>query len=104
MDGIIVPVASMTIIGGRVRISSNGFSVRVETDFGLGFDYNSWNYDLKVYAPKSLQNQVSGLCGRYDGNAGNDLVDRNGVDRRGSADGQTIFGNSWQVNDPENPS
>ncbi|ELU15751.1 hypothetical protein CAPTEDRAFT_201172 [Capitella teleta] len=103
IDGTVVPFKKMTTLHGQVTIRPNGWGiVRVETKFGLGFDFSTSEMDLKVYIPKSMQNQVSGLCGRYDGDSSNDLIDRNGVDQSGDASLEVAFGNSWQVNDPEN--
>ena len=92
---------SMTIIGGRVSIEVHGQQIRVETTFGLGIHFAPRYKDAYVFVPRSMRNQLSGLCGSYDGNPSNDLVDKNGVAQANNRQGHANFGKTWKVEDPE---
>ena len=66
----------------------------------MEFDGN-WLATVKI--PTDYNDQVEGLCSDYDGNPDNDLTTKGGVDVSGENDGDSVFGGSWQVDDPTDP-
>ena len=94
------PNLDIWVLNNQVRIRMNGMFVRVETFFGLAFDYNPVNFEFSAYLPVSLQQSTDGLCSSFDGNSANDMIDSQGIDRSSDV---IAFGNSWQVPDPEDP-
>jgi hypothetical protein len=76
--------------------------VRLETEFGLVVESDGvWLAVLKV--PDTYSNNLEGLCGNFDRNKDNDLVTSDGVDVQNEENAHTKFGNSWKVDDPDEP-
>lgn len=103
VDNILVdPYDEPEFANGQLKIRRNGYMVRVQTAFGLVFDYYGW-FQLYVYFPKRLTGITNGLTGIMDNKKTNDMTDSNGVNQFGQPNGASHFGNSWQVPDPQNP-
>ncbi|XP_053307563.1 IgGFc-binding protein [Spea bombifrons] len=79
---------------GQVRLYHSGAFVIIETDFTLKVYYD-WNSILKVYLSSSYFGSVCGMCGNFNGNAGDDLVTPGGTQAPNLVD----FGKSWKVED-----
>lgn len=56
-------------------------------------------YYLDVYIDASIENQTEGLCGDHDNNRRNEFRKRGGE----MASSVVEFGNSWQVDDQNDP-
>ncbi len=59
---------------GLVRVRQSGQSALLETDFGLRVSFN-WNSRVLLQLPSSYYGVVSGLCGNFNGNRGDELTD-----------------------------
>lgn len=57
---------------GRVRVRESGNAVLLETDFGLRVSYD-WDSRVDLQLPSSYYGVVCGLCGNFNGNAGDEL-------------------------------
>ncbi|XP_076431039.1 IgGFc-binding protein-like [Peromyscus maniculatus bairdii] len=57
---------------GRLRVYQSGTQGVVELDFGLVVTYD-WDCQLTLSLPKRFQDQVSGLCGNYNGDPADDF-------------------------------
>uniref|UniRef100_A0A8C8EBB2 VWFD domain-containing protein n=1 Tax=Otus sunia TaxID=257818 RepID=A0A8C8EBB2_9STRI len=66
----------------------------VETDFGLTVTYD-WQSQVTVSAPSTYANALCGLCGNYNGDAGDEMMMKNGQVTPNS----DAFGHSWKVTD-----
>ncbi len=87
-----------------INIMLAGRLMRLQTNFSLVVEFDGdWMGLVKV--PPNYATHTEGLCGNYDRNPDNDLtnVTSDGVDVSGDINGATIFGNSYQVEDTENP-
>lgn len=58
---------------GKVKIYKAGFSLHVESDFGLLLTYN-WNNLVTLAVPRSFSGSLCGICGNFNGDANDDLV------------------------------
>ena len=93
----------LVLHGGKIRINRFAWSyLRVTTDFGLQVEFSYQNVGY-VYLPYDLKGATSGLCGNFNYDRNDDLVAKNGTDMAYVTDGISHFGNSWHVNDPEEP-
>ena len=86
----------------RFSIIVNGRFIRFESAFGLVVDSDGDELAI-LRIPTDYNNQVDGLCADYNGDPGNDLTTSGGVDVSGDANKYAVFGNSWQVDDSEDP-
>ncbi|XP_063041987.1 IgGFc-binding protein-like [Engraulis encrasicolus] len=77
---------------GKVHLSYSGMSVVVESDFGLRVQYN-WGQYLVVSVPRRFMGRMCGMCGNYDGNSHDDLVNKAGD----LVSNVQQLGKSWQV-------
>ncbi|KAE8594550.1 hypothetical protein XENTR_v10019687 [Xenopus tropicalis] len=84
----------MNLNDGQVRLYQSGSMVVIETDFSMKVYYD-WNSILKVSISSSFYESVSGMCGNYNGNPGDDLVTPAGTQAPNLVD----FGKSWKVED-----
>ncbi|XP_067172896.1 IgGFc-binding protein-like [Apteryx mantelli] len=80
--------------GGKVSAYQGGRQAVVETDFGLTVTYD-WQSQVTVSVPGSYAGALCGLCGNFDGNAGNELLLKDGQ----ATSNPTTFGHSWKVKD-----
>ena len=60
-----------------------------------------WLVSIKI--PSGYTSQVEGLCGDFNTDANNDMTTSGGIDVSGYPHSHAVFGNSWQVDDPEDP-
>lgn len=82
-------------LGHQVTINQVGFTVIVQTDFGLRVLYDA-SYHAEVHVPSNYQGRICGLCGNYNGNPADDFLLPNGT-QSSSVD---AFGQAWAL--PEN--
>ena len=94
------PVVGAFLADGKLNVLMNGKYVRAETDFGLSVE-NDGVWTALVKLPTSFRNMTNGLCGNNNGDAGDDLTTSDGEDVTGLENSFSIWGNSWQVEDPE---
>ena len=99
MDGVqVLPDATYP----GFEITNNGRFVRLATNFSLVVESDGdWLTVVKV--PDSFADKMAGLCGNADGDPENDWRTRNGTDVKGRPNSYSLIGNSWQVDDPEDP-
>ncbi|XP_069497230.1 IgGFc-binding protein-like [Ambystoma mexicanum] len=93
VDGIFVglPFFFQT---SKIRASISGFNGVVRTDFGLMLAYD-WNSIVVVTLPGTYSGSVCGLCGNFNGKAGDDLTLSDGS----ITSNAVTFGNQWKVAD-----
>lgn len=87
---------------GRLKLEILSRSYRVSTDFGLFVEIDAWQLGT-IRIPKSMVNMTEGLCGNNNGQWQDDLIDASGKDMSGVIYGESLFLDSWQVPDAENP-
>ena len=94
-------LAELPIELENINVIIAGSTVYLSTDFSL---YMTLDQDsgVMIQLPPFFKDQIQGMCGNYDHNSGNDLIDSNGRDVRSQNHAYSVFGNSWQVDDPEN--
>uniref|UniRef100_A0A3P9KZD7 Zonadhesin, like n=1 Tax=Oryzias latipes TaxID=8090 RepID=A0A3P9KZD7_ORYLA len=78
-----------------MSLSLSGQYVILQTTFGLRVRWDG-NHHAQISVP-SYHDQMCGLCGDYDGNAGNDFTKPDGT----PAGNVNDFGNSWQTEEDE---
>lgn len=83
---------------GRVRAFQHGLDMVIETDFGLRVAYDLM-YNVRVTIPGNYYQQMSGLCGYYNGDPTDDFRKPDGS----QAGDVNEFGNSWEVAVPGSP-
>lgn len=81
---------------GRLRVHKSGTRGVIEMDFGLVVTYD-WDGQLTLSLPKRFQDQVSGLCGNYNGDPADDFLTPDGK----QAPDVLNFTKSWKVNDQD---
>uniref|UniRef100_A0A8C8T4P2 VWFD domain-containing protein n=1 Tax=Peromyscus maniculatus bairdii TaxID=230844 RepID=A0A8C8T4P2_PERMB len=69
VSGVDLPAS---LSDGRLRVYQSGTQGVVELDFGLVVTYD-WDCQLTLSLPKRFQDQVSGLCGNYNGDPADDF-------------------------------
>ncbi|XP_078792823.1 zonadhesin, like isoform X2 [Oryzias latipes] len=79
-----------------MSLSLSGQYVILQTTFGLRVRWDG-NHHAQISVPSSYHDQMCGLCGDYDGNAGNDFTKPDGT----PAGNVNDFGNSWQTEEDE---
>ncbi|XP_026150219.1 IgGFc-binding protein-like [Mastacembelus armatus] len=85
----------LSLDNGRVRVTQNGLNIIVETDFGLKVLYDSVYY-VEVIVPSTYQGKMSGLCGNYNKDGGDDFLLPDGKQTNNVDD----FGKAWVVDLP----
>ncbi|XP_072911798.1 IgGFc-binding protein-like [Hemitrygon akajei] len=93
VDGIKTQLP-MTLEGGRLRLSQQGTSAEVDTDFGLRVFYD-WNWFLLVTLSSSYFRNVCGLCGNFNGIESDDMFFPNST----QAPSVLEWARSWKVKD-----
>nr|XP_019606872.1 PREDICTED: IgGFc-binding protein [Rhinolophus sinicus] len=83
---------------GRVRAFQHGLDMVIETDFGLRVAYDLM-YNVRVTIPGNYYQQMSGLCGYYNGDPTDDFRKPDGS----QAGDANEFGNSWEEVVPGSP-
>ncbi|NWW84806.1 FCGBP protein, partial [Rhynochetos jubatus] len=78
----------------KISIYRGGREVVLKTNFGLTVTYD-WESQVTVSVPSTYANTLCGLCGNYNGNAGDEMMMKNG---RVTSNPDT-FGHSWKVAD-----
>ncbi|NXT93834.1 FCGBP protein, partial [Anhinga rufa] len=78
----------------KISVYRGGREAVVETDFGLTVTYD-WQSQVTVSVPSTYANTLCGLCGNYNGKAGDEMMMKNG---RVTSKPDT-FGHSWKVTD-----
>ncbi|NXV53498.1 FCGBP protein, partial [Uria aalge] len=76
----------------KISIYRGGQEAVVETDFGLAVTYD-WQSQVAVSVPSTYANTLCGLCGNYNGNAGDEMMMKNGQ----VTSNPDAFGHSWKV-------
>ncbi|XP_016416622.1 IgGFc-binding protein [Sinocyclocheilus rhinocerous] len=79
---------------GRLSIFYSGYFGVIKTDFGLTLKFN-WESHVELILPSTYSGEVGGLCGNWNGNANDDLLNPNNT----LVSNPTIFGTSWKVKD-----
>lgn len=79
-------------LDNRVMINQVGFSVMLQTSFGLKVLYDT-SYYAEVHVPSRYQGNMCGLCGNYNNNPADDFQFPNGTQST-SID---AFGQAWAV-------
>ncbi|XP_077312503.1 IgGFc-binding protein-like [Lithobates pipiens] len=74
------------------RAYYSGALANLQTRFGMGLSYGSWNY-VRVTLPSTYIGAVNGLCGNNNGNPSDDFVKRDGVTAKNAKE----FGDHWKV-------
>lgn len=69
----------------------SGFSVHVQTDFGLSVSYD-WSYSVSMSVPKNYSGLLCGLSGNFNGNQKDDFQSPNGR----LVSSPIALGNSWK--------
>ena len=70
----------------------------------LTVDARGQNLDISVYVPDSRRGQLQGILGRFNGEAGDDLVLRDGTPLEEPVDWEDLYGkfaDSWRITDDE---
>ena len=80
------------------NVYHSGNFIRFQTTFGLAVEYDG-SSTVNVYIPQTYRNGMTGICGNFDGNAGNDLTMCNGHTYSGSPPEK--FGDVCVVNDTD---
>ncbi|CAN9514343.1 unnamed protein product [Ophioblennius macclurei] len=85
-----------TLGGGKISASQVGKNAQVVTDFGLivVYDYN-WYVEIKL--PSSYHGLVTGLCGNFNADKGDELLNPAGEPVASVAE----WGKSWRTKDQE---
>ena len=78
----------------KISIYRGGQEAVVETGFGLTVTYD-WQSQVTVSVPSTYANTLCGLCGNYNGNAGDEMMMKNGQ----VTSNPDAFGRSWKVTD-----
>ena len=89
--------------GGKLKVFRRGWHhVIAQTDFGLSIEFDgSWLGSVKI--PSTLVNLTNGICGNHNNDPSDDLTTNSGHRMNDVANGQHLFGISWQVDDPDAP-
>ena len=66
-------------------------------DFGLMVEFDGAN-SFSVNIPMHYFNKTQGICGDFDGNAGNDLLQGDNPD-----ESYCLTGQQWEVENPDDP-
>uniref|UniRef100_A0A8B9KF75 VWFD domain-containing protein n=1 Tax=Astyanax mexicanus TaxID=7994 RepID=A0A8B9KF75_ASTMX len=77
---------------GKVTARQSGFSVIVETDFGLSVQFN-WDNFMSISIPSSFMGRTCGMCGNFNGKTDDDLTTPSGS----LASSISALGQSWKV-------
>ncbi|KAE8594554.1 hypothetical protein XENTR_v10019689 [Xenopus tropicalis] len=83
-----------TLQGGKLKVSQSGSSAVLETDFGLVVKYD-WNWYLVINLPSSYHNNVSGLCGNFNGDRGDEFLSPNNTQMASINE----WAGSWRTDD-----
>ena len=72
--------------------------LRIGTAFGLEL-YFDGSHKVRAVIPKNLKGLICGLCGNYNDDRTDDLVDKNGIDHSGEEShiAHALVGDSWLV-------
>uniref|UniRef100_A0AAY5F3D3 VWFD domain-containing protein n=1 Tax=Electrophorus electricus TaxID=8005 RepID=A0AAY5F3D3_ELEEL len=82
----------ISLANGRVTLQQSGFSVVMETDFGLSVQYD-WEQYMVVKVPASFMGRMCGMCGNFNGKKDDDLTTPSGS----LAASIPALGKSWRV-------
>ncbi|XP_051776523.1 IgGFc-binding protein-like [Erpetoichthys calabaricus] len=77
---------------GKLVAYRVGLIASIQTDFGLTLTFD-WNSRVTIVLPDTYLGTVCGLCGNFNGDSSDDLVNRNGK----PATDLNYFGASWQT-------
>ena len=86
---------SSEVQNGDMKLVNNGKVAFVETWFGVKVEFKP--YYLGVRIPPSYGSKVTGLCGNYDGDAGNDYRLINGDIMESDKEGICKHIDAWVV-------
>lgn len=94
-------LASPTFANGCLLITIDGVgNVLVLTDFGLTVMFDGWTGF--VYIPDDMVGMTEGICADNNDDQRNDLIRPDGTVLNMTINQDIVeFGNSWQVDDPE---
>ncbi|KAL0962571.1 hypothetical protein UPYG_G00341890 [Umbra pygmaea] len=84
----------ITLENGKIQLYQSGFSVVLETDFGVTVQYN-WMKYLVVTVPGSFAGKLCGMCGNFNSKQDDDLTTPSGSLARNVV----ALGMSWRVPD-----
>ncbi|XP_035660177.1 uncharacterized protein LOC118404903 [Branchiostoma floridae] len=93
-----VLVSTPVVVGSYVHVNQSGDHVVLTTDFGLRVSYDG-KQEVMVSLPGCFANRTSGLCGNYNGDAGDDNRTADGT----TASSDAALVNSWQLKNDSCP-
>uniref|UniRef100_A0A8C4T5C3 IgGFc-binding protein-like n=1 Tax=Erpetoichthys calabaricus TaxID=27687 RepID=A0A8C4T5C3_ERPCA len=86
----------VTLQNGQLRVYRSGISAFVDTAVGIQVSFD-WEMSFALTIPSTYFNSVSGLCGNYNDNKDDDLMNPDGS----TASSVLVFGSSWKVEDDD---
>ncbi|XP_066268217.1 zonadhesin-like [Branchiostoma lanceolatum] len=86
------------VVGRYIHVNQSGDHIVLTTDFGLRVSYDG-KQEVMVSLPGCFANRTSGLCGNYNGDAGDDNRTADGM----TASSDAAFVNSWQMKNDSCP-
>ena len=81
---------------GKLMVSQEGKGIVLQTSFGLRLIYDLQG-TVSITVPSTYYGKVSGLCGNYNGEAGDDLQLPSGV----QTNDVSAFGAAWRLDGDE---
>ncbi|XP_029942569.1 alpha-tectorin-like [Salarias fasciatus] len=88
----------ISLNNGTVQVYQSGFSVVINTDFGLEVSYDT-NHHVRISVPLDYRNSTCGLCGNFNNRPEDDFRTRQGVIVSSDVD----FANSWRASGDNEP-
>ncbi|KAL0178951.1 hypothetical protein M9458_024393, partial [Cirrhinus mrigala] len=80
-----------TLRDGSIQVYQSGFSLAINTDFGLLVTYDAYSY-VTISVPYDYQNATCGLCGNYNLHPEDDFRSISGEILSSDVE----FANSWK--------
>nr|XP_057909028.1 IgGFc-binding protein-like [Doryrhamphus excisus] len=77
---------------GKLSFFRRGYFGIVTTYFGLTLKFN-WKSHVALTLPSSYASATTGLCGNYNGQAGDDMLQPDGTQAKHAS----VFGHSWKA-------
>ena len=97
VDGVMVPVASLPYNGPGFKITEDDADIVVTLDNGVIIRYDG-NHRASVCVPSHCGGALTGICGNFDGNKGNDYRTSTGARVTNTRQNHQIIGKSWITN------
>ncbi|KAM8927861.1 IgGFc-binding protein-like [Pelodytes ibericus] len=84
----------MTLVSGKASVFQSGRHCVIQTSVGIRVTFD-WDARVEVMVPSPYSKQVCGLCGNFNDNDKDDLIDSNG----NLTNDTFAFAKSWKVGD-----